>query len=472
MTSEQAEPISRDDAPSLAGPAQPAAGQPAEWEAVNETPPDAATTWEADDGMAGAVPSSATAVPEVKGSKDDEWEQQLALPIRKEPWRLSHMMIAIAAIAIICWMWVTLKMLLIVLVLIGAIVMLVTAGFVVARLRTSRQDALLSLLAIAAERGMPLAPALSAFADQFRGSAHGRVMEVVAQLNAGSPLPEALERNRRTVSRDAILMAWVGHRTGRLARALRLAGSVRASQFAAWSAVASRLAYLLLVILIAEGISGSILYFILPKFEAIFADFGIRLPEVTVAVIRLSHLLISSGPIAGSLVVIEVACLLFIPFSFNGWMNYQAPIFDRLLSRRHAALVLRALSVAIEADKPIALGLETLAEHYPTRWIRRRLAKVHVDVRLGADWIDALWRAGVIRKTDAEVLASAASVGNLAWACRELAETADRRQQLRIQVLTQTIFPLAVVMMGLAVAFLAVGYFMPIVSIIRSLTEQ
>lgn len=83
-----------------------------------------------------------------------------------------------------------------------------------------------------------------------------------------------------------------------------------------------------------------------------------------------------------------------------------------------------------------------------------------------------IWRAGVIRKTDAEVLASAASVGNLAWACRELAETADRRQQLRIQVLTQTIFPLAVVMMGLAVAFLAVGYFMPIVSIIRSLTEQ
>ena len=73
----------------------------------------------------------------------------------------------------------------------------------------------------------------------------------------------------------------------------------------------------------------------------------------------------------------------------------------------------------------------------------------------------------MIRRSDAEVLASAASVGNLAWACRELADTAERRQQLRIQVLIQTLFPLAVIAMGLAVAFLCLGYFLPLVTLIR-----
>jgi protein transport protein HofC len=177
-------------------------------------------------------------------------------------------------------------------------------------------------------------------------------------------------------------------------------------------------------------------------------------------------------PRSAAIAAVEVACFLFIPFSFGGWMNYQAPIFDRLLSRRHMALVLRAISVVIEADKPIALGLSTLAEHYPARWIRRRLAKVEMDVRLGADWISALWQAGVIRRTDAEVLASAASVGNLAWACRELADSADRRQQLRIQVLTQAVFPMAVIAMGLGVALLALGYFLPVIALIRSLIDQ
>jgi type II secretory pathway component PulF len=256
-----------------------------------------------------------------------------------------------------------------------------------------------------------------------------------------------------------------------LDRALRLAGGARASQVAAWSAIASRLAYLLVVILIAENISGFLLYFILPKLEAIFRDFQVPLPEATVFIIRLAHTVISSGPIAALIVLAEVACFLYIPFSFGGWMNYQVPIFDRLFARRHAALVLRAVSLVIEGNQPMASGLATLAEHYPAPWIRRRLSKVHMDLRLGADWIDALWRAGVIRKTDAEVLASAASVGNLAWACRELADTAERRQGLRIQVLTQTLFPVATVLLGLVIAFLALGYFLPIVTLIESLTD-
>ncbi len=92
-------------------------------------------------------------------------------------------------------------------------------------------------------------------------------------------------------------------------------------------------------------------------------------------------------------VIPEVILLLYIPFSFGGWMNYKVPIFDRLLTRRHTALIMRALSLVIESNKPIALGLSTLANHYPTKWVRRRLIRVETEVRLGSDWIDALWRA-------------------------------------------------------------------------------
>ena len=79
----------------------------------------------------------------------------------------------------------------------------------------------------------------------------------------------------------------------------------------------------------------------------------------------------------------------------------------------------------IDAGQPIEVGLDVLAKRYPARWVRRRLAGAATAVRLGNDWIDALWKAGVIRRSDAELLASASTVGNLAWACRELAETAD-----------------------------------------------
>jgi protein transport protein HofC len=466
VTREPAEPLPNDEASRVAGGVGPPS---ATWEADEATE---ARTWEAANGVAGVEPESSTFVPEAKGSGEDEGlEPDPGLIVRHEPWRLSHLMLAVVVVAVLLWLWINLRMLGIVLTPIGLLVLAITSGFVTARLRASRQEALLSLLAIASERGMPLAPAVSAFADQFRGRAQRRILNVVAELNAGKPLPEALEEPRRVVSRDALLMARVGHETGRLAPALRLVGGARPAQVGAWSAIASRLAYLLVVMLVGESISGFLLYFIVPKFEAIFRDFGVPLPGLTIFLIESSHFIIWYSPLTLSIFLAQIVLLFVLPFSFGGWMNYQVPIFDRLLVRRHAALVLRALSVVIEANTSIGLGLKLLAEHYPARWVRRRLSKVSTDVQMGADWIDALWRAGVIRRADAEVLASAASVGNLVWACRELADTAERRQQLRLQVLIQALFPLAIFAMGIAVATLCLGYFIPLVTLIQRLSD-
>ena len=168
----------------------------------------------------------------------------------------------------------------------------------------------------------------------------------------------------------------------------------------------------------------------------------------------------------------EVLVLVFLPFSFLSWGNYNVPIFDRLLGRRHTALVLRALSLVVEGGKPMAVGFSTLADHYPTFWIHRRLRKVESEVRRGTDWIESLWRHRLIRGADAEVLTSAARVGNLAWALGELASSAERRLAARCQIVIQTLFPLVVVMLGLVVLFMAVAYFLPLVIIIQGLTDS
>ena len=50
--------------------------------------------------------------------------------------------------------------------------------------------------------------------------------------------------------------------------------------------------YPIVVILVACMIVGFILYFIIPKFEAIFKDFGVPLPRMTIILIEASHFLI------------------------------------------------------------------------------------------------------------------------------------------------------------------------------------
>jgi protein transport protein HofC len=427
-------------------------------------------TWEAADEEVAPVQETWAGEPDQEPGTGTELTTAI-LRSPSEPWRLQHLMVLVAGVAVFLWLAVTLGGVAIA----GGIVLLfasaIGAGFIWARLRVTRQDSLVWILAIAAERGIPLAPAVAAFADQYRGKARRRVTHLVDQLNAGISLPEALEQTPRAVSRDVILMAWIGQLTGLMFRALRLAGSARSASLSLWMSIASRAAYVLGLLLAMQVIVGFIFYFIIPKFEAIFRDFGISLPEATVFAIQAAHFIVKYSPISSLFFLGEILCLVYVPFSFAGWMNYNLPVFDRMLARRHTALVLRALSLVIDSNQPIAAGLATLASHYPTRWVRRRLVKVERAVRQGADWIDVLWRAGIIRATDAEVLASAASVGNLAWALRELAETSERRQAIGIQAVVQTLFPLAVILFGLVIAFMVIAYFVPLIKIIGELSR-
>jgi protein transport protein HofC len=218
-----------------------------------------------------------------------------------------------------------------------------------------------------------------------------------------------------------------------------------------------------------QAICGFLLYFIVPKFEAIFKDFGVSLPPVTIMLIEGSHTLVKYGFFSAWVPPLEIMLLLFLPFSFAGWINYDVPFFDRLLKRRHLALILRALALVVEAGKPMETGLSILAGHYPTWWVRRKLIKANATVRRGEPWIEALWRQGLIRATDAEVLGTSAEVGNLAWAMRELSETSERRLVLRFHAVLQTIFPLVVVSIGVGVFFLAVAFFAPLTELIRRL---
>ncbi len=395
---------------------------------------------------------------------------------RGNPWRLSHMMYAVAAVAILLWLGIVVAGSILAVLLMGAAFLLflfvgaMGTTAILAWGSATKQTALLHILAIAAEREMPLAPAVAAFADQYGGLRRRRMMHLAARLNWGATLPDALEGSRSLVTRDATLLAWVGQASGQLPKSLRIAAESRSSQLPIWTSIASRLAYILVLMLVMQIISGFILYYIVPKFESIFRDFNLPLPRVTVLVIEAAHSFIAFAPVTSLIPFAEATLLIFLPISFLGWGSYSVPVVDRLLGRRHTALVLRSLSLFVQGGKPIAQGLALLAAHYPTFWFRRRLRGADKYVRGGVDWIEALRRHRVIRAADAAVLTSAESVGNLAWALEELAETAERRLATRIQLVMQTSFPLVVIVLGVLVFILATAYFLPLVTLIQKLT--
>ncbi len=179
---------------------------------------------------------------------------ELTVMPRPEGWRVRHLMFTIVVVAVLLWLFLLIGSVL----LVGGLVVLVAAviggGVILARRRASRQDSLLCVMAIAAEREMPMAPAIVAFADQYRGRSHQRIKDLAAYINWGATLPEALERTPKVMSRDAVFLSWIGQATGKLPKALRLAATARMTQLPIWTAIAGRLTYILVLLLAMQTI--------------------------------------------------------------------------------------------------------------------------------------------------------------------------------------------------------------------------
>jgi protein transport protein HofC len=187
--------------------------------------------------------------------------------------------------------------------------------------------------------------------------------------------------------------------------------------------------------------------------------------------ISATHFALGRGSIPLTLLVLaEFVALVLLPFGLFNVFQWDIPLLDALFRRRHTALLLRTLALSVEAGLPIQNGIAVESEEYPSGWVRRRLRRANVDVAHGRDWVEALRDQGLINPTDAAVLASAQRAGNLTWALRETSASAERRLGYRVQLWSQTLFPIAVLMMGLLVFVFAVAYFFPIVRLIKVLS--
>ena len=333
--------------------------------------------------------------------------------------------------------------------------------------RRNQQNGLLWVLAVAADRDIPLAPGVEAYAQQNHGIFRDRTHALAATLQAGQTLSGAIKWVPRVVPWDAPLLIRVGEATGQLAHGLREAAETRAKRHESLRTVFGRVGYLVTIIALAQVIVAFTTYFIVPKFEAIFKDFGVDLPIATKVLILGSHWAVDY---LGFILIGQFLLLAYVTFLLGGKGVQGIPVISRLFRVRHKSLIFRSLAMVVEANQPFEPILTTMAFEFPSNKMRRRLKKAVGLLRTGTDWITALEFVRILNAGEVGVLNAATRAGNLAWALRTLAETSERRFAYRLQIGSHLIFTIAILAMGAIVLFITVALFTPLVHLIERLS--
>ncbi len=236
-----------------------------------------------------------------------------------------------------------------------------------------------------------------------------------------------------------------------------------------WISLQGKIAYLMLTPAFAAGVLIFIMLKIVPQFVKIFKDFGMQLPLMTVVLIAAAKWFAMYWFLFAPVILLAPALLFYLPMRYLGWTDTDLPGMGRFTRRLDSAEILNALALVAGQQRPLPEGIAALAQSYPKSRIRRRLGHAADDIALGGDWCESLRKHGLLRQPELAVLQAAQRAGNLAWALTEMADSVRRRLAYRVQAAAQLWLPAIVILMGLAVMFIVVALFLPLIALIQRL---
>src|SRR5262249_35851617 len=115
------------------------------------------------------------------------------------------------------------------------------------------------------------------------------LIDVVDDVESGSTLSEAFGKHPKCFDRLYVNMVKAGEAGGALETILKRLADFKEKSQSLKRRITGAMVYPIVVILVATIILSFIMIVIIPKFEMIFKDFDMKLPEITVILMNISR---------------------------------------------------------------------------------------------------------------------------------------------------------------------------------------
>jgi type IV pilus assembly protein PilC len=358
-------------------------------------------------------------------------------------------------------------------------------GFSIGRVKGKQLTTFTRQLSTLQDAGLPLLRSLQILENQQKpGKLKAVLQSVVEEVEGGASLSDAMAKNPRAFNRLYCKMVAAGEVGGVLDVILqRLADFMEKAQRLKRKIVGAMI-YPAAVILVAAAIVTFIMYFIIPKFEEIFADFDVELPQITRTLINISTWI--AGNMDGQ--KIPGAVWIFVaPFGIYAFFKLvrmtkpgrattdtllaYSPIFGKLVRKSTVARFTRTLGTLISAGVPI---LEAILITRDTcgNWIyERALNKVHDSIREGESFAEPLRQSKTCDAIVVNMIDVGEETGDLDAMLMKIADNYDEEVDVAVSSLVSLLEPLMVIVLGGIVGTIVVAMFMPMISMIEGLSQ-
>lgn len=331
-------------------------------------------------------------------------------------------------------------------------------------------------LATLVEAGMPLLRGLRILEEQEESRALKRIISEVAQtIEGGGSLAEALAAHPKVFNTLYVSMVRAGELSGALETTLgrladfmektrRLKGKIKAALF-----------YPSAVLLVATGVVGIMIAFVVPRFQAVFEGLmeGRPLPAFTTFVFGISqgvahHLLSVAGLIAVLAVLFVLALRTDCGRSWFDRTKLSVPLLGPLFRKVAVSRFAGTLGTLISNGVPILQALNTVKETAGNRVIGHVIERVHEQVKQGEPLAPTLKASPVFPAIVAGMVDVGEQTGALPEMLLKISQNYDAEVDNAAAAMTSLLEPLILVILAVVVGSIVIAMYLPIITIATS----
>ncbi|HIE35762.1 MAG TPA: type II secretion system F family protein [Candidatus Omnitrophica bacterium] len=325
------------------------------------------------------------------------------------------------------------------------------------------------------ESGIPAVEALDILKDQIEKPCFKEVLGLILKdVKEGASLSSALSKHPKVFPEIYLSMVKAAEASGNLAEILNRVSVYLEKSNALRKKIISSLYYPVIIVLMATGITGFLIFKVIPTFKGIFDILGGDLPLPTQILISFSDMVRKNA----ILVIVLLGGILFLLRHFirtpKGKYTYhkfllKLPIIGDLIKKIAIAKFSRTFSTLVRSGVSIVRCLEIVGKTSGNKIIEDALVEAKKSIQEGQPISVPLEKTGIFPPMVVKMISVGERSGRLEEMLSKIAQFYEEQTDAMIAGLSSLIEPIIIVFLGVIIGGIVVSLFLPIIKITQFL---
>ena len=328
-------------------------------------------------------------------------------------------------------------------------------------------------LSVMLDSGVVLSDAIEAIAEQMHPGVFRQVIRDIAQrITNGDSFSSALECYPRIFNNMFVSMVKASEASGKMSNMLDVLSGYLNADADTRKQVKSAMIYPLIMLLMAVSATGSLMFFVLPRFTKIYQSRGAALPKLTQMLVNFSNLL--GNPVFLAFAV-TTGALGFWGFMIwkrtesgrktIGWLKVRTPIFGTMFLDAVMTRSMRILATMVNTGVSLLEALEVMRSSNDNYLFQTLWDNVDARIRDGYQLSDAIMLSPynhLIAPGILQMLRAGEKSGQIGMVCDRVSVFLEKKLQNSIRTGTALIEPLMITLMGGIIGTIAIALLLPV----------